>query len=95
MAISRTQLIARVVEESELPRAVVERVFNQLLKIITDELTQGQEVRIYGFGTFLVRTRGARPGRNIHTGEALELPRMRVPGFRSSKTLREAVATGG
>jgi DNA-binding protein HU-beta len=59
--------------------------------IIAEELKQGGKVAISGFGTFEVRQRKARQGRNPHTGEALDIPASRAPAFKPGKPLKETL----
>lgn len=66
---------------------VVELVFNS----ITDELKKGGEVSISGFGIFAAKQRAARKARNPRTGDIVDVPAMKVPKFRASKTLKDAV----
>lgn len=66
---------------------VVELVFGS----ITDELIKGGEVSISGFGIFAAKQRAARKARNPRTGEIVDVPAMKVPKFRASKTLKDAV----
>ena len=59
---------------------------------ITASLVNGDKVQISGFGSFETKDREARMGRNPHTKEAIEIPATRVPGFKASKALKDAVA---
>ena len=89
---NKTELIAAVAESAGLSKKDTERVVNAALDIITAALCQGEKVQISGFGTFEVKDREARVGRNPHTKEAIEIPATKVPGFKASKTLKDTVA---
>ena len=89
---NKTELIAAVSENAGLTKKDTERVINACLDAITAALQQGEKVQISGFGTFEVKAREARIGRNPHTKEAIEIPATKVPGFKASKTLKDTVA---
>ena len=89
---NKTELIAIVAEKAGLTKKDTERVVNACLDVITAALSQGDKVQISGFGTFEVKDREARIGRNPHTKEAIEIPATKVPGFKASKTLKDTVA---
>ena len=89
---NKTELIAAVAESAGLSKKDTERVVNAALDTITTALCKGEKVQISGFGTFEVKDREARVGRNPHTKEAIEIPATKVPGFKASKTLKDTVA---
>ena len=89
---NKTELIAAVAESAGLTKKDTERVVNACLDAITAALAKGEKVQISGFGTFEVKDREARVGRNPHTKEAIEIPATKVPGFKASKTLKDTVA---
>ena len=89
---NKTELIAAVAESAGLSKKDTERVVNAALDSITAALCKGQKVQISGFGTFEVKDREARIGRNPHTKEAIEIPATKVPSFKASKTLKDTVA---
>ena len=72
-------------------KADAERAVETIISSITDALKNGQEVSIAGLGIFEAKMRAARTGRNPRTGETISVPAMRVPKFRASKTLKDAV----
>ncbi|HEX68410.1 MAG TPA: HU family DNA-binding protein [bacterium] len=80
--------VAEVVSTKKEAAAAVDAVFNA----ITEALGKGEDVRLVGFGTFSVRTRAARKGRNPRTGATINIPAKKVPVFRAGKGLKEAVA---
>ena len=81
---NNTELIAAVAESAGLSKKDTERVVNAALDTITTALCKGEKVQISGFGTFEVKDREARVGRNPHTKEAIEIPATKVPGFKAS-----------
>ena len=89
---NKTDLIAVAAESAGLTKKDTERVINACLDAITESLSKGEKVQISGFGTFEVKAREARVGRNPHTKEAIEIPATKVPGFKASKVLKDTVA---
>ena len=89
---NKTELIASVAQSAGLTRKDTDRVISAAIDAITAALVQGEKVQISGFGTFEVKAREARIGRNPHTKEAIEIPATKVPGFKASKTLKDTVA---
>lgn len=89
---NKTELIAAVAESAGLSKKDTERVVNAALDTITAALCKGDKVQISGFGTFEVKDREARIGRNPHTNEAIDIPATKVPGFKASKALKDTVA---
>ena len=89
---NKTELITAAAESAGLTKKDTERVINAAIDAITASLVQGEKVQISGFGTFEVKDREARVGRNPHTKEAIEIPATRVPQFKASKALKDNVA---
>ena len=89
---NKTELIAAVAESAGLSKKDTERVMNAALDTITAALCKGENDQISGFGTFEVKDREARLGRNPHTKESIEIPAPKVPGFKASKALKDTVA---
>ncbi len=89
---NKTELIAAVSENAGLTKKDTERVINAAIDAITASLREGEKVQISGFGTFEIKDREARVGRNPHTKEAIEIPATRVPSFKASKALKDTVA---
>lgn len=88
---NKNELVATVAERAGLTRRESERAVSALVDVIQEALARGERVSLVGFGTFEVRTRGARVGRNPRTRQAITIPPTRVPAFRAGKTLRDAV----
>lgn len=87
---NKSELIARIVETTELTPAEAEKAIKAIIDTITKTLRDGDSVLIPGFGTFLVRERIARTGRNPKTGESIELKASKMPAFKAGKLLRQA-----
>ena len=89
---NKTELIAVVAENAGLTKKDAERVLNATIDAVTASLVKGEKVQISGFGTFEIKDREARIGRNPHTKEAIDIPATRVPTFKPSKALKDTVA---
>ena len=88
----KSDLSARVAAEVSLSKADAESAVNAVLGSIGDALAKEETVSIAGFGTFSVKDRPARQGRNPRTGESIVLAASKVPSFKAGKGLRDAVA---
>ena len=89
---NKTELITITAENSGMTKKDAERVINAAIDAITASLVKGEKVQLSGFGTFEIKEREARVGRNPHTKEAIEIPATRVPAFKASKALKDNVA---
>ena len=88
---NKSELIDAVAAKSGLTKADSERAFKALVETITGALKKGDQVTMIGFGTFLVRERKARQGRNPRTGEAIQIKAANNPAFKAGKALKDAV----
>ena len=88
---NKTELIAAAAERSGLTKKDTEKALNAALDAITAALVAGDKVQVSGFGIFEVKAREARVGRNPRTGEAMEIAASRVPAFKASKTMKDAL----
>ena len=88
---NKTELIAAVAEEAEMTKKDAEKAVKAVIDVISDALVQGDKVQLIGFGTFEVRTRAARKGRNPQTGETIEIPASKNPVFKAGKALKDLV----
>ena len=88
---NKTELIAAAAEASGIQKKDAERFMNAALDIMAQSLRKGEKVQLSGFGTFEVKQRQARMGRNPNTREAVEIPPARVPDFKPSQNLKEIV----
>lgn len=84
-------LIEKVHEVIGCTKADAERAVEAVIDGITQALKKGEEVSVAGLGIFQAKTRAARTGRNPRTGASIQIKAMRVPKFRASKTLKDAV----
>ena len=89
---NKSELIAAVSQSAGLTKKDTERVINAAVDTITACLVKGEKVQLSGFGTFEVKSREARIGRNPHTKEAVDIPATDVPVFKASKALKDIVA---
>lgn len=89
---NKTELIAITAENTGLTKKDTERVLNAALDAITAAMASGNKVQLSGFGSFDIKDREPRIGRNPHTKESIEIPATRVPVFKPSKALRDIVA---
>lgn len=89
---NKTELITAVAEAAGLTKKDTERVLNAAFDAMTNALAAKEKVQISGFGSFEVKHRQARVGRNPHTKEATQIPATDVPAFKASKVLKDAVA---
>ncbi len=88
---NKTQLIEVVARETGLKKKEAEASVNAVLAAVTDALVGGEKVQIAGFGTFDVKTRDKRIGRNPATGASIEIPSAKHPTFTAGKSLKDAV----
>ncbi len=88
---NKTELIDAVAEGADISKAAATRAVDTMLETITGALAKGDQVTLVGFGTFTVKERAARTGRNPRTGEAIEIKAAKVPGFKAGKALKDAV----
>ncbi|OGG71151.1 DNA-binding protein HU [Candidatus Kaiserbacteria bacterium RIFCSPHIGHO2_12_FULL_53_13] len=88
---NKMDLIEKVHEVIGCTKADAERAVEAVIDGITQALKKGEEVSVAGLGIFQAKTRAARTGRNPRTGASIQIKAMRVPKFRASKTLKDAV----
>ena len=89
---NKTELIAAVAEKADLSKKDAEAAITAAVEAITGALIEGEEVQLVGFGSFEVKTRAARVGRNPKTGEEIPISEARLPVFKAGKALKDAVA---
>ncbi|HDR4885376.1 TPA: HU family DNA-binding protein [Bacillus cereus] len=88
---NKTELIKQVAQEANLTQKDATASVQAVLDQITQALVKGDSVQLIGFGTFEVRERSARTGRNPQTGEEMFIPGGKTPAFKAGKSLKEAV----
>ncbi|KRM60391.1 hypothetical protein FC26_GL000479 [Paucilactobacillus vaccinostercus DSM 20634] len=88
---NKAELVDEVAQSTGLSKKDAEAAFNAVFAGVTDALTKGEKVQLIGFGTFEVRERAARKGRNPQTGAEIEIAATKVPAFKAGKALKDAV----
>jgi integration host factor subunit beta len=96
---TKADLVEDVAKAAELTKKDAERLVEIVFESIIETLNKGEKIELRGFGSFRVRERGARRGRNPKTGDPVSIPAKRVPYFKPGKELKELIneeaATGG
>ncbi|MGL4600231.1 MAG: nucleoid-associated protein HU-beta [Plesiomonas sp.] len=88
---NKSQLIDKIATDADISKAAAGRALDAFIDSVTDTLKSGDQVALVGFGTFAVRERAARTGRNPQTGKEIAIEAAKVPGFRPGKTLKDAI----
>jgi len=87
--LNKSELIDQVAEKADISKAMAGRAVDALVEAVAESLQVGNSVTLIGFGTFAVRERASRSGRNPRTGEVLEIKASKTVGFKPGKTLKE------
>ncbi|MBE5098490.1 HU family DNA-binding protein [Priestia aryabhattai] len=88
---NKTELVDAVATKSELTKQDSKKAVDALLETISNTLAKEEKVQLVGFGTFEIRERAERTGRNPQTGEEMTIPASKSPAFKPGKELKEAV----
>jgi DNA-binding protein HU-beta len=88
---NKTEFVAHVAEEAGISKADAAKAVEAVIAVIEKALKKGEQVAIVGFGTFAVRKRAARTGRNPRTGATLKIKASKVPAFKAGKALKDAI----
>ena len=88
---NKGELIARIAEESKLTKKAAEAALDAFISSVQGALKKGEKVQLVGFGTFEVRQRAARKGRNPQTKAEIKIPASKAPVFKAGKALKETV----
>lgn len=88
---NKTDLVSAVAEKAEMTKKDAEKAVNAVLASIEEAIAKGDKVQLVGFGTFEVRSRAARTGRNPQTGKEIKIAATKVPAFKPGKALKESV----
>ncbi len=88
---NKSELIDAIASGADISKASAGRALDAVVDSITESLRKGDPVALVGFGTFSVKDRAARQGRNPQTGATIQIAAARVPGFKAGKGLKEAV----
>jgi len=89
---NKTELVTAVAERAELSKKDAEAAITAAIDVITESLRREEKVQLVGFGSFEVKTRAGRMGRNPKTKEPIPIPASRAPVFKAGKALKDAVA---
>jgi len=90
-SMNKAELIEAVAAAADLSKAAAARAVDAVFDAVTQSLKDGDQVTVVGFGTFLVRDRSARTGRNPQTGETINIAAAKAPSFKAGKALKDAV----
>ena len=88
---NKTELVAALAEKTGVSKKDTDNTINAFTEVIIEALKRDDKVQIPGFGSFEVRERAARTGRNPHTGETIEIAAAKVPAFKPGKALKDAI----
>lgn len=88
---TKADLVAYVAKKASLTAKAAKEAVNAVFGAVTDTLKKGDRVVVTGFGTFMVRSRAARKGRNPQTGAPINIPARKTPGFTAGKALKKAI----
>ena len=88
---NKSELIEAVAQNADLSKASAARAVDAMVDAVTNALKESDSVSLVGFGTFSVRERAARSGRNPRTGATINIPATKVPSFKAGKALKDAV----
>lgn len=88
---NKAELVSEVAAKTDLTKKDVAAAVDAIFNSIQENLAKGEKVQLIGFGTFEVRNRAARKGRNPQTGKEIEIPASKVPAFKPGKALKDAV----
>lgn len=88
---NKSELIDAIAEGADISKAAASRALDSAIDTVSNALKGGDQVTIVGFGTFQVRDRAARTGRNPRTGEEIKIAAAKVPAFKPGKALKDAV----
>ena len=88
---NKAEFTAAVADASELTKADAERAIEAMFKVVKKTLKAGDSISLVGFGTFAVRKRAARTGRNPRTGATIKIKASKIPAFKAGKALKDAI----
>lgn len=88
---NKTELVEAVAKSADISKAAANKAVDAVVESVTSALQEGDKVTLIGFGTFEVRQRAARTGRNPRTGEEIKIKASNIPAFKAGKKLKDAV----
>lgn len=88
---NKTELITAIAEKAEITKKDAEKTLKAFEEVVTEELVNGNDIKMIGFGTFSITERAAREGINPQTKESINIPASKVPKFKAGTNLKSAV----
>ena len=88
---NKTELIAAIASKTELSKKDAEKALKAFTDVVTEELKKGEKIQLVGFGTFEVRSRSERQGRDPRTNSPITIPASKVPAFKVGKAFKSAI----
>ncbi|ENY9765037.1 HU family DNA-binding protein [Pseudomonas aeruginosa] len=89
--VNKQELINQIAESADITKAVAGKALDAVIESVTSALKAGDTVTLVGFGSFLVKERAAREGRNPQTGKPVQIAAAKIPGFKPGKALKDAI----
>jgi len=89
--VNKSELIDAIAASADIPKAQASRALDAVIETVTGALQKSDQVVLVGFGTFAVKERSARSGRNPQTGQPIDIPAAKIPTFKPGKALKDAV----
>ena len=89
--VNKSQLIDQIAADADISKAAAGRALDSFIEAVSGALKDGDSVALVGLGTFSVRERAARSGRNPQTGETIQIAAANIPSFKAGKALKDAV----
>jgi len=89
--VNKSQLIDKIAEGADISKAAAGRALDSFVDAVGEALKEGDPVSLVGFGTFTIRERAARTGRNPQTGSPIEIAAAKIPAFKPGKALKDSV----
>ena len=88
---NKSELIDAIAASADIPKAAAGRALDAMVDSVTESLKKGDQVVLVGFGTFSVKDRAARTGRNPQTGQPIQIAAAKIPSFKAGKALKDAL----
>ncbi|MBT2968646.1 MAG: HU family DNA-binding protein [gamma proteobacterium symbiont of Ctena orbiculata] len=88
---NKAELIEAMAESADISKAAAGRALDGMVEAVTNAMKAGDTLSLVGFGTFSVKERAAREGRNPQTGETIKIKASRIPSFKAGKALKDAI----
>jgi len=89
--VNKAELVDSIAASADIPKAAAGRALDAMIEAVEGALKKGDSVALVGFGTFSVKARAARTGRNPQTGQPIEIAAANIPSFKAGKALKDAV----